>query len=41
MYEPTPVPQELSPEARAWLEQELALIAYWLNTLLKYNEENP
>ena len=40
-YEPRPVPQELSPEARVFLEEELAQVAYWINLLLQYNEDNP
>ena len=41
MYEPQPVPEELSDEARAFLEEELRRIAFWLNKLLTYNEDNP
>lgn len=41
MYEPTPVPDSVSPEVKAWLEDQMAQIAYWINELLKYNEDNP
>lgn len=41
MYRPTPVPQSLPPDARRYLEEELERIAYLINELLKYNEDNP
>lgn len=40
-YEPRPVPEQVSPEIRAFLEEELAQIAYWINELVQYNEDNP
>lgn len=40
-YTPRPVPQQTSEELRAFLEEELATIAYLLNQLLQYNEDNP
>lgn len=41
MYEPPPMPDQLPPDVRAFLEDQLAQIAYWINTLLQYNEDNP
>ena len=40
-YEPPPVPQEVSPEMRRFLEEQLAEIALLINHLLQYNEDNP
>lgn len=40
-YVPPPVPQSLSPEARRFLEEELAAIALIINHLIQYNEDNP
>ena len=40
-YEPREVPKELSVEARTFLEEELSQIAYWINLLIQYNEDNP
>lgn len=40
-YEPRPVPEQANEALRTWLEEEISLIAYWLNLLLQYNEDNP
>jgi hypothetical protein len=40
-YEPLPVPDRISPEVKAYLEDELARIALIINHLLQYNEDNP
>lgn len=40
-YEPRPVPDAASAELRAFLEEELASIAYILNQLLQYVEDHP
>lgn len=40
-YVPMPVPAELSPELRQYLEDELATIALLINHLLQYNEDVP
>lgn len=40
-YEPRAIPVEASPELRTFLEDELAQIAYWINLLIEYNENNP
>lgn len=40
-YQPPPIPKECSPELRRFLEDEFALLAYWINHLLQYNEDNP
>lgn len=40
-YTPPPVPKEASPELRRFLEEEFARIAYLINELLQYNEDNP
>lgn len=40
-YVPPPVPDSLSAEAKRFLEEELAKIAFIINHLLQYNEDNP
>lgn len=40
-YVPAPVPEQLSADARRFLEDELARIALIINHLLQYNEDNP
>lgn len=40
-YTPQPVPEQVSPQVRAFLEQELSKIEYFINLLLQYNEDNP
>ena len=40
-YVPPPVPSNVSPEVRAYLEEQLAAIALLINHLLQYNEDNP
>jgi hypothetical protein len=40
-YVPPPVPQNIAPEVRRFLEDELARIALIINHLLQYNEDNP
>lgn len=40
-YTPPPVPDNIAPEVRRFLEEELARIALIINHLLQYNEDNP
>lgn len=40
-YVPPPVPGNVSPEIRRYLEEELARIAEIINSLIQYNEDNP
>ena len=40
-YEPPPIPDNIHPELKRFLEEELARIALILNHLLQYNEDNP
>lgn len=40
-YTPPPVPDEASPALRAWLEEQFEAIAYLINQLLQYNDDNP
>jgi len=40
-YVPPPVPKDVSPEVRRFLDEELARIALIINHLLQYNEDNP
>ena len=40
-YSPPPVPVQVSPELRRYLDEQLALIALLINHLLQYNEDNP
>lgn len=40
-YVPPPVPNNVAPEVRRYLEEQLAEIALLINHLLQYNEDNP
>ena len=40
-YVPPPVPENIAPEVRRFLEEELDAIAIIINHLLQYNEDNP
>ncbi len=40
-YAPPPVPENIAPELRRFLEEELAKLALIINHLIQYNEDNP
>jgi len=40
-YTPPPVPENVSPEIRRYLEEQFEAIALIINHLLQYNEDNP
>lgn len=40
-YVPPPVPNNVSPEIKRYLEEQLEAIALIINHLIQYNEDNP
>lgn len=40
-YVPPPVPDQVNPDVRRYLEEELTRIAEIINALIQYNEDNP